>query len=89
MANLTLILLYASGGIILLAMILSLVRFLTGPGALNRVVAFDALTIMSLSLIALLSWYLGRVIYLDVALVYALLSFLGVVAVARFGEGGL
>jgi multicomponent Na+:H+ antiporter subunit F len=31
----------------------------------------------------------GRHIYLDVALVYALLSFLGVIAVARYLERGL
>jgi multicomponent Na+:H+ antiporter subunit F len=30
----------------------------------------------------------GRAIYLDVALVYALLSFLGVIVVARFLEKG-
>jgi multicomponent Na+:H+ antiporter subunit F len=72
-----------------LAVFIGFVRFVIGPGMLNRMVAFDAMTIMSLSGIALISLFLGRLIYLDVALVYALLSFMGVVAVARFGEGGL
>ncbi len=89
MANATTILLYVAGGITLLAMFIGFVRFLIGPDSLNRVVAFDAMTIMSLSAIVLLSYFLGRRIFLDVALVYALLSFLGVVAVARFGERGL
>jgi multicomponent Na+:H+ antiporter subunit F len=83
------VLLYTAAGITLLAVFISFVRFLIGPGMLNRIVAFDAMTIMSLSGIALLSIFLGRLIYLDVALVYGLLSFMGVVAVARFGEGGL
>lgn len=89
MANATTVLLYVAGGITLVSVCIGFVRFLLGPGVLNRVVAFDAVTIMTLSGIALLSVYLGRTIYLDVALVYGLLSFMGVVAVARFGEGGL
>ncbi len=89
MASATQALLYVSGAITLLSMLISFVRFLIGPGYINRVVAFDAMTIMSLSAIAILSHFLGRMLYLDVALVYGLLSFLGVVAVARFGEGEL
>ncbi len=89
MADITQVLLYAAGAITLLSMLISFVRFLIGPGYLNRVVAFDSMTIMSLSGIAILSYFLGRMLYLDVALVYGLLSFLGVVAVARFGEGEL
>ena len=81
--------LMASGAIILLSIVISFFRFILGPDYMNRLVAFDAMTIMSLSVIAMLSWFLGRMIYLDVALVYGLLSFLGVVSVARFGEGGL
>lgn len=79
----------AAGAIVLLSIVISFVRFVLGPDYMNRLVAFDAMTIMSLSVIAMLSWFLGRLIYLDVALVYGLLSFLGVVSVARFGEGGL
>ena len=79
----------AAGAIVLLSIAVSFVRFVLGPDYMNRLVAFDAMTIMSLSVIAMLSWFLGRLIYLDVALVYGLLSFLGVVSVARFGEGGL
>jgi len=47
------------------------------------------MTIITVSLIAFIGYKLGRGIYLDVALVYALVSFLGVVAVARFFERGL
>lgn len=89
MADLAQIFLYAAGAVTLLALVISFIRFLIGPGYLNRVVAFDAMTIMSLSVIVLLSYVLGRMLYLDVALVYGLLSFLGVIAVARYGEGEL
>lgn len=78
-----------AGGIVLLSIVIAFVRFVLGPDTLNRVVAFDGMTIMSLSVIVFLAWYLKRSIYLDVALVYGLLSFLGVIAIARFGEGEL
>lgn len=77
-----------SGVIILISMFLSFIRFLIGPDYMNRVVAFDALTIISLSLIVYLSYLLGRSTYLDVAMVYGLLSFLGVIAIARYSEKG-
>ncbi|MDD4881266.1 MAG: monovalent cation/H+ antiporter complex subunit F [Gallionellaceae bacterium] len=70
------------------AFLLALWRFLKGPSAADRVVAFDGLTIVSITMIILIAFVEGRGIYLDVALVYALLSFLGVIAVARYLERG-
>jgi multicomponent Na+:H+ antiporter subunit F len=57
----------------------------------NRLERFLAilLTVISISLIVMGSVFAGRVIYLDVAMVYGILSFIGVVAVARYLEGGL
>ena len=75
--------------IMLVSILISLLRFVLGPHAVDRVIAFDAMTIISLSLIAAIAYLSQRVIYLDVALVYGLLSFLGVVAVARYLERGL
>ncbi|MDD5392754.1 MAG: monovalent cation/H+ antiporter complex subunit F [Thiothrix sp.] len=69
------------------AFLLALVRFLLGPTRLDRVVAFDVLTVIAITFIVLAALIEGRGIYLDVALVYALLSFLGVIAVARYLEG--
>jgi len=71
-----------------LAFLLALWRFLVGPTPADRVVAFDVLTIVSVTGIALVALAEGRGIYLDVALIYALLSFLGVIAVARYLERG-
>ena len=55
----------------------------------SRTVALDAMTIISISFIAWLGLWSGRGIYLDVALVYGLISFTGIVAVARYLERGL
>jgi len=72
-----------------IAFLFSLWRFIKGPTAADRVIAFDVLTIISITFIVLAALVEGRGIYLDVALVYALLSFLGVIAVARYLEGRL
>ncbi len=70
------------------AFVMALLRFIKGPSPADRVVAFDVLTIVAISAIIFTALAANRGIYLDVALVYALLSFLGVIVIARFLEKG-
>ncbi|MDX9989529.1 monovalent cation/H+ antiporter complex subunit F [Thiothrix unzii] len=70
-----------------LAFLLALARFVRGPSRVDRVVAFDVLTVISITFIVLVALVENRGVYLDAALVYALLSFLGVIAIARYLEG--
>ncbi|OYT15471.1 MAG: cation:proton antiporter [Bacteroidetes bacterium 4572_77] len=79
----------ASFYLILISMLMSFIRLIIGPTVADRVVALDSMTIVSISIIVYLALFYQRSIYLDVALVYGLLSFMGVVAVARYIEGGL
>ena len=74
--------------LIFLGMVFGIIRLVIGPEIVDRVVAIDLLTIIAIAVIALLAHIAGRYIYLDVALVYGLLSFLGVLAVARYLEKG-
>jgi multicomponent Na+:H+ antiporter subunit F len=74
--------------LIFFAIIFGIIRLVIGPDTVDRVVAADLLTIIAIAVIALLAHVAGRYIYLDVALVYGLLSFLGVLAVARYLEKG-
>lgn len=83
------ILLTVAVGFVLLSIVLAAIRLLLGPTGPDRAVALDALTIISVSLMAAIALQAGRSIYLDVTLVYALVSFLGVVALARYLERGL
>jgi len=81
-------LIYVAAGFAGAAFLLALDRFFRGPVAVDRVIAFDVLTIVSITGIVLAALIEERAIYLDVALVYALLSFLGVVVIARYlGKG--
>jgi len=75
--------------IVLLSMLLAMLRLILGPYPIDRVVALDVMTINAISLIVGVSWLMQRHIYLDIALVYALISFMGVIAIARYLEGGL
>ncbi len=72
-----------------LAFVLAIVRFVLGPRSFDRVVAFDVMTVVAITGIVLTALVEERAIYLDVALVYALMSFLGVIVVARYLERGL
>jgi len=75
--------------LIFLGLFAGLVRLVRGRTVIDRIVAIDMLTVMSISLITLYAHLSGRFTYLDVALVYGVLSFLGVLATARYFENGL
>jgi multicomponent Na+:H+ antiporter subunit F len=78
-----------AGVLIFVAILFGVIRLVIGRTLIDRVVAIDMLTVVSISLIALYAQVSGRFVYIDVALVYALLSFLAVLAIARFLERGL
>jgi multicomponent Na+:H+ antiporter subunit F len=75
--------------LIFFAILFAVIRLILGKTLVDRVVAIDMLTVISISLIALYAQVSGRFVYIDVALVYGLLSFLAVLAIARFLEKGL
>jgi multicomponent Na+:H+ antiporter subunit F len=62
-------------------------RAVMGPTAPDRVVAVDAIVALMTTSLVLLGVYYRASIYLDVALVYSFLSFLGTLAVAKYLEG--
>ncbi len=75
--------------LISLATILAVVRIIIGPTVPDRAVGLDAATTITTAMIVLFSQIFHRAIFLDVALVYAVLAFLGVIALARYLEGGV
>jgi multicomponent Na+:H+ antiporter subunit F len=62
---------------------------LAGPTAADRAVALDVLTLIFMPAMVGVAVLADRSIYLDVALVYGLLSFLGVMSLARYIDRGL
>jgi multicomponent Na+:H+ antiporter subunit F len=71
------------------SVVLGVVRLILGRTLVDRVAAIDMLTVVSIAMIALYAHVSGRFIYVDVALVYGVLSFLAVLAMARYLERGL
>ena len=81
--------LVVAAALIFFGIAFGVLRLALGLTVVDRVAAVDMLTVVSVSLIALYAHVAGRSIYLDVALVYGVLSFLAVVAIARYLERGI
>ncbi|MEN8136938.1 MAG: monovalent cation/H+ antiporter complex subunit F [Bacteroidota bacterium] len=75
--------------LILAGLILGLIRFIKGPSAADRAVALDNMSISITSVFVLLAFLFERYIYIDVALIYAVLGFIGIIVVARYLERAL
>ena len=71
------------------AIVLCLFRLIKGPTAADRAVSLDTVTTVTTALLVILGFIFKRYIYLDVSLVYAVLMFIGSVAIARFLEKGI
>jgi multicomponent Na+:H+ antiporter subunit F len=78
-----------AGALLFFAIVFAVLRLIMGHTVVDRIAAVDLLTVISISMIALYAHIAGRFVYLDVALVYGVLSFLAVVATARYLERGL
>jgi len=73
---------------ILVAMGMALTRALLGPTVYDRVLAVNTFGTKTVLLIAVLGYLTGRPEFLDLALVYALINFIGTIAVLKFFEFG-
>jgi multicomponent Na+:H+ antiporter subunit F len=67
---------------------LSFIRLVLGPTLADRVVALDLIGVLSVGLIALYAVSQEQAVYIDVAVVLALIAFLGTIAFAHFIEKG-
>lgn len=75
-------------GLLSLAMLLAFVRLVRGPSLPDRVIALDLMATLTVGLIAVYAVSTNQPAYLDVAVVLALIAFLGTVAFAHFIEKG-
>ncbi|MFP4331000.1 MAG: monovalent cation/H+ antiporter complex subunit F [Alkalispirochaetaceae bacterium] len=73
-------------GALLLFSALCLVRVFLGPSLLDRIAATDAIGVMMAVVLVLLGLLFDRVIFLDIAIVYALLLFADTLVIAHFIE---
>jgi multicomponent Na+:H+ antiporter subunit F len=69
-----------------LAAILTFIRLVRGPTLPDRVIAIDLIGVLIVCLLVVVAASTAQQAFLDVAMVLALISFVGTVAYARFVE---
>ena len=78
-----------AGSMIVLAFLIiaSIVRSVRGPGIADRIIAINMIGTMIILILAILSVYLVENYLVDVCLIYAMISFLGVVVLCKVYTG--
>jgi multicomponent Na+:H+ antiporter subunit F len=71
---------------VLATMVLALVRAFRGPTVFDRVLAANMFGTKTVLLIAVSGFLTGRPEWLDLAILYALMNFIGMVALLRFSK---
>ncbi|MGB0846780.1 MAG: monovalent cation/H+ antiporter complex subunit F [Thiolinea sp.] len=71
---------------LLVIMGIALVRAFIGPSVYDRIMAVNMFGTKTVLFIAVFGFFSGRPEFLDIALVYALINFIGVIAVLRLVE---
>ncbi len=74
----------AAATAILITMAIALVRALVGPTVFDRILAVNSFGTLTMLLIAVNGFLSGRPEFLDIALVYALINFIGTIAVTKY-----
>lgn len=69
-------------------MALALLRAVLGPTLYDRILAVNMFGTKTVLLIGVSGFLFGRPDFLDIALVYAMINFIGVIAVLRYFEYG-
>ena len=75
-------------GAITIAVVMAIIRIIRGPTAPDRVVGLDTINTIVISSMVLFGAAYNQVIFIDVAIVYALLSFISTLFIAKYLEGG-
>ncbi len=74
----------AATAALLVCMVMTLTRSILGPTVFDRILAVNSFGTKTVLLIAVYGFLSGRPDFLDLALVYALMNFIGTIAVMKF-----
>ncbi|HER27248.1 MAG TPA: pH regulation protein F [Rhodospirillales bacterium] len=78
----------AAAAAILVTMLLVLIRAIKGPTVYDRILAASNFGTLTVTLISVYGFLTGRPEFLDIAMVYALINFIGAIAVSKFVQFG-
>jgi multicomponent Na+:H+ antiporter subunit F len=79
---------FVTAAAIIIGMALALSRAVLGPTIYDRILAINAHGTKTVLLIAVIGFLTGRPDFLDLALVYALINFIGTLAALKFFKYG-
>ena len=71
-------------GVLSISVVLAFVRLVRGPSLPDRVVALDLMTTLGIAVVAAYAIATNQAVFIDVATVIALVSFLGTIAFAYY-----
>ena len=74
-------------GVLMFCSLLCLYRIGRGPSAPDRTVAIDILGTLVVGFCCLMAFWTGRDYYMNIAIAWALISFVGTLALAKYLEG--
>ena len=74
----------AATAALLVCMAMTLLRAIAGPTVFDRILAVNSFGTKTVLLIAVYGFLSGRPDFLDLALIYALMNFIGTIAVMKF-----
>ena len=77
-------LLGAATAALLVCMVMTLIRSFAGPTVFDRILALNSFGTKTVLLIAVINFLTGRPEFLDLALVYALMNFIGTIAALKY-----
>ena len=75
-------------GAVLVVMAMALARAIVGPTVYDRILAVNMFGTKTVLMIAVLGFLMGRPEFLDIALVYALINFVGTIAMLKYFKYG-
>ncbi|KXB07433.1 hypothetical protein AKJ52_00305 [candidate division MSBL1 archaeon SCGC-AAA382C18] len=73
--------------IFIISVVICMIEAVIGDSIFDRVVSIDALTSITIAILGLIAAVNEAAIFIDVALVYALIAFIGTLAVSKYQEG--
>ena len=73
---------------IIITMVMALTRAFLGPSIYDRILAINFAGTTTVLFIAVLGFLMGRPEFLDIALAYALINFIGTIAILKFFKYG-
>lgn len=72
---------------LVVSLVVSMVRVVIGPTVADRMIGLNMVAAQTLALLVTISVSMERSVYLDVALVYDIFGFLGILVMARYFSG--